>query len=983
MSSDIARLATRVAVLERQLARTTRTARMAYSSIEDGAIEVYDDSGTLRASVGVQLDGTVGIVAVNGSPPPATSAPQVEALLGGLAVTWNGRWQDDANTPLDFAGVQVHASSIGADFTPGVTTLVTTLTGNSGGTVTLGVEGYDPVWIRLMAVNTSLVTGPATDAVQGTPRQAVSDDLIPGIIGETQLAADAVSRAKLQIGAVGHSELAVGTGNLMPDPSFEGAFTDQLLAANPAWTLTEGNGTARALHVVGPASLYVTELPASPGDRFYLAIDHRADGWAGDSVRLFLRWRDATGAVLGYGTLAAIPTTGWARAAGQVQAPAGTAAAAVFLETHQATAGSADFDNAEIRTVIGAGMVLAESIGTLELAAEAVAAGKVAADTITGREVKALSLTSNELATNSVTAGKIAAGAVQTPHISVGAVTPEQIAVGQGTNLIPDPSFEGAASANTVVAGGAPWAFAPGNRTGVGIIVDCTADTATYFALPLVTAPILAAAQLWMGVDILASDDFTGQAAKILARWESANGTVLGYGVVETTAPEAGRWQRITGQVAAPQGTAQVVVCLEASAATSGWAVFDNAEAHTIFGRVVAGERAEVGPQGLRLYDETGEEAVSLVTGAPQYLTLRSDGAAVATIDTDGNAMFGDVAVAGDLTVDGEPVGALLDTAPRGIVARAHPGSTVSSTGTEMGYYELPFTVKEARLYRVRFRATANIDGSTDGEIRLYLRDGGTAKPTITSTLRETVILPPAATGRYQQVELEHVTSGTTLGTGLHRLLLSFDTSGGAAGQTLDLGLTTTGRTNVFYVEDVGPEQPLTGAYNTGGGTADEPVQQYTKTYTASWSGSYANRSGYNAYHGAKCFQGYYSSNNGIQAALIGFPATLATDLAGATIEKVLIYLYADHWYSASGGKAVIKAHSHTSRPAKFSSDSEAKTISWRRNQGQWVDITAVFDSTKWRGIALDPNSTASAYYGSFRGASQTYAPKLRVIYTK
>ncbi|MGX1268110.1 hypothetical protein [Streptomyces phaeoluteigriseus] len=42
-----------------------------------------------------------------------------------------------------------------------------------------------------------------------------------------------------------------------------------------------------------------------------------------------------------------------------------------------------------------------------------------------------------------------------------------------------------------------------------------------------------------------------------------------------------------------------------------------------------------------------------------------------------------------------------------------------------------------------------------------------------------------------------------------------------------------------------------------------------------------------------------------------------------------------------------------------------------------------MFDSTTWRGIALDPNSTSSTYYGSARGVGEAYPPQLRVTYTK
>jgi hypothetical protein len=545
---------------------------------------------------------------------------------------------------------------------------------------------------------------------------------------------------------------------------------------------------------------------------------------------------------------------------------------------------------------------------------------------------------------------------------------------------VPDPSFESAATANTIAAAGAPWSLAPGNRTGVGIRVDCDASTATYYTLPLTTVPVLPDSQLWLGVDILVSDDLAAQGVKILARWETTSGSVIGYGVAEAAAPLAGRWQRVTGQVTVPQGTTQAVLCLEVSAATAGWAVFDNAEAHTIFGRAAGGARAEVGPQGLKLYDDTGQEAVSLVTGAPQYLTLRTDSTAVATIDTQGNAGFADLHVAGDLTIGGDPVSTLLGDRARGIIAIDYQTGSVRTTGNEYGFVELAFEADPARMYRIIFDAIAN-PSTAGGELQLRLRDGGAAKPTITSPQIQ-LATHPLALSNSQRVRLELVRSGASFGAGLHRLLITFRNQYGPDGQYVDL-YGASNSPGVLYVEDTGVRVPETGGYNDGGGTASDPVRTYTKTYTAAWSATYAKRSGYNAYYGSRCVQGYYSSNNGIQAALIGFPAALGTDLAGATIVRAEVYLYAEHWYYAGGGKAVIKAHSHTSRPAKFSSDSEAKTVSWSRNQGRWIDITSVFDSVRWRGIALDPNTTDRTYYGIFRGAGQTYQPRLRITYTK
>ncbi|MGC9539974.1 hypothetical protein [Streptomyces sp. UG1] len=759
MANDLAKLAARIAALERRLAQQTRTSQLAYSSIEDGAVEVYDAGGSLRAVIGQQPDGTSGVTAVNGPRPPIPSAPQAEPVLGGLRITWDGAFADTDAAPLDLSRVQVHLLT-SADAEPDVRWPAATIEAASGASITIATNHYGALWVRLVAVNTSGTPSLPSTAVQTTARRAAAADVGNGVIQQ----------------------------------------------------------------------------------------------------------------------------------------------------------------------------------------------------------------------------GHIAVGAIATPHLAVGAVTPDQIAVGQGTNLIPDPGFEGAVIAAAIAAAGAPWSLARGNRTGIGVRVDCLADTPTYYTLPLATVPVLAGSQLHLAVDLLTSEDLDASGVKILARWENAAGTVLGYGVVETTAPVPGMWQRITGQVAAPQGTTQAVLALEASAATTGWAVFDNAEAHTLFGRVVGGARAELGPDGLRLFDENGDTAVALVTGAPQYLTLRSRGQAVATIDTAGNAGFADLAVAGELTVGGDPVTTLLEDRARGLVAVDYQAARHTAGTSELGFVELAFEAEPDRMYRIVFDAIAN-PSVAGGELQLRLRDGGIEKPTVTSAQLQ-LATHHLAIGNSKRVRLEYVRSSRRLGTGTHRLLITFKCQYGPVGQTVDLygGGSSLG---FFYVEDVGTHIPETGGYNDGGGTAPDPVRTYTRTYTASWSGSYARRSGYNAYYGNKCVQGYYSSNNGRQAALIGFPAALATDLSGAAIQKAEVYLYAEHWYYAAGGKAVIKAHSHTSRPAKFSSDSEAKTISWSRNQGKWVDITSVFDSTKWRGIALDPNTSNRTYYGIFRGAGQTYPPKLRVTYTK
>ncbi|MFH8466057.1 hypothetical protein [Streptomyces sp. NPDC017991] len=809
----------------------------------------------------------------------------------------------------------------------------------------------------------------------------------------------------MKLGAIGADQLALGAGNLAPDPSFESPQTAQLIAARPEWTLTTpGNNSPTALSVDSTStakdwrSLQLAYLKVLSGERHFLAFDSKVSAdFNGSAAKLFLRYDDADGKVVGYGVATAPVVLGgpWTRVQAQVQAPAGAVGASLRVEASQASSGRVWFDNVEARTVVAAGMVVAGSISAAELAVNSVTAEKIvalgitaekiAALAITADKIAALSVTADKLAANAVTATKILAGSIDATHIKAGSLTADRLALGTDGNLIADPSFENAVT-DARVAGSPYWSVVtPGNNTPRAVRVDATAAAAATRTLVLALAPAVPGQKMFLAVDYFASTNWAGRRISFYARWEDAAGGLLGYSTVTTGegAVVTGGWQRLQGvpDEAAPAGTVTARVTISTNESTAGTVAFDNAVCRVVMASGFAGARAELSPQGLLLYDDDGQEAVALVSGRPNYLTLATDGTPVATIDQSGNAGFQDLYVAGDFTIGGDSLTTILDARPRGIVAVDYQATSVTTTGTEMGFVELAFTAEKDRMYRVVLDCYAD-PSVAGGEVQIFLRDGGANAPLISSTQVQSAIYPMAGTGGWQRVRLEDVRHGTQWGEGTHRLLITFKNVSGPSGQTVRL-LGGTNYRGVFYIEDVGPIVLETGVYNTGGASTTPPPQKYVKTYSASWSGSYAARGSYNSYYGNKMMQGYYSSTNGMQASLVGFPAAMTSDLSGATISKAEIYLYFDHWYSNAGGKAVIKAHSHASRPGSFSSDSEATTISWAKNQGKWVDITSVFDSTKWRGIALDPNNSSSTYYGRARGYGETNPPKLRVTYTK
>ncbi|MFD9419246.1 hypothetical protein ACFWC9_31725 [Streptomyces goshikiensis] len=1118
MANHLTQIAARLADVERRLTGLTRTTSLAYSSVEAGAIEVYDEEGVLTGIVGVQVDGTTGVATVNGPPPPTPTAPQVVPVLGGLRIGWDGAFTDAAAAPLNLGRVQVHLL-LAADQQIDVRNPAATIEAASGATVTIAVSDYVPRHVRLVALSTAGIPGPVSAAVVAAARQAVGQDLLDGIVSEVKLAEKAVTDTKIAVGAVGTAALAdgsiladklakasvtgdkIGAGavtlnalggaladgitqhyvDALGDPA---AWTQVAIGAGAKWEHLAGVQDAPTGRTVGQAAGYVavrgtTLIPYDPDTLYRVSArirtvrpsDSGTDdmyvgvlGFGADGKTIVNRvgvnsvnsqyycaasrtslpagagWQVFTGYLRGRAATGATGTAGVCadpRAPGKVHdqvrfvvpylylnyesAPTGAASAtgvmhvdAVTVEvlktgivdssnlvagsvttgalaTDSVTAGKVAADTITGRELqassVSAGHVVAGAITTDKLAALTVTADKIAASSITADKVAALSITAEKLAANSVRASAIAAGAIEAIHIKTGSISADKIALGLDGNMVADSSFEGEVALKRVEV--PSWSIVtPGRDTAKALRVDCTAATATDRFHTLGVFAATPGTRVWMAADYQVSADWVGKRAQVYIRWEDAQGGTLGYSRVVSTAGAPGKgWLFMSGSAPepAPAQTATGRMRLAVDAATAGTVTFDNVVIRTVVSSGTPGGRAEISPEGVRLFDADGEESISLVTGKPQYLTITNDGTPVATINEYGHASFNDLSVAGQLTIKGERLETQLVDLARGVVAIHSTAQAVEAAmGTETGYIELPVRIEADRQYRIVVNAYLD-SSAASGEYILVLRDGGTGAPIVTSRQIQSIVVPTG--GGWQRVRLEHTCSGSSLGAGTHRLLSTFLWRQGAAGGTVSM-FGGAEFPAVMYVEDVGKAIASTGELNrgaaSGGGTdpSKPATQRYEKTYGASWSGTYTNRSGYSSYHGNQMLQGYYSSTNGVTASLVGFPSALTSDLAGAKIEKVMLFLYFEHWYFAAGGSAVLKTHGLTSRPGSFSSDGASMTVSWRRNEGKWVDVTGLFDASK-KGIALDPNSTSSTYYGRAHGVGQQYPPQLKVTYVK
>lgn len=178
--------------------------------------------------------------------------------------------------------------------------------------------------------------------------------------------------------------------------------------------------------------------------------------------------------------------------------------------------------------------------------------------------------------------------------------------------------------------------------------------------------------------------------------------------------------------------------------------------------------------------------------------------------------------------------------------------------------------------------------------------------------------------------------------------------------------------------------------------------KQYVKDFTVTWTRSYGGSGNYkgDSILGSRnrLYQGRYSNPDiqwngdwGIQKSMAGFDdAAIRSELSGAKIDRVQLYIENWHWWYWAGGRINLGSHNQSNPPGKFSETRYG--IAWanwsQRGGGKWVELPRSFGEElrdgKAKGFTLHKNSTDPYYYGYFYGAGQGgRTPKLRITYTK
>lgn len=385
----------------------------------------YDASGNPVLVVGAQEDGTFAVIAQNGSAPPAATDPTLVSGQMALTVHWSGGLVSTA--PADFSHVEVHMSQ-SSGFTPTSSTLQGIM--QTGGNYPLApLVAGDSYFVRLVSVNTSGISGPASGQAVGVPTGVSAGDIVDATITTAKLADAAVTSTKIADGAVGGDQIATSS----IDPT-KVAFTahdingvqTSLLSSSPSspnigdlwmdssngnqlyrwdgssWVSVQDTAIAAAQSAAdSKVKTFIqstTPTASGVGDLWYdSANDNRLKRWDGSS------WITVQ---LGTGAISSNAITAGLLASGAVDATA-LAAGAVT------------------ETAISAG-----AVGTNELAANAVTAGKIAAATITATQIAAGTITTSQIAAAAITASLLAADAVDASKIAAGAIIAGKIAAG-------------------------------------------------------------------------------------------------------------------------------------------------------------------------------------------------------------------------------------------------------------------------------------------------------------------------------------------------------------------------------------------------------------------------------------------------------------------------------------------------------------------------------------------------------------------------
>lgn len=463
---------------------------------------------------------------------------------------------------------------------------------------------------------------------------------------------------------------------------------------------------------------------------------------------------------------------------------------------------------------------------------------------------------------------------------------------------------------------------------------------------------------------------------------------------------------------------------ISANAVTASKLETDLILSTNIYAGQPTGRHAKMSPLGFQTFapDPDGGApfvATSLGTSSKDSLEIYNSGDLVASINDEGRGQFSTMSAADDIdvksypllgtTADYEPAvsgGALieghLDKAARGLVAYGVIPTDGQVLNSNAQVFTLPFMAYPGRSYRavmpsqlVTLGSGANNGRDTGFRMALATNNGsGGFNSRVTIAWGQLhgegeVTLPPIE--RTLRCNRGGTSSGGELNPGLNEISIWCNAS-----STATITIHNAGGGLPITVHDEGLDTPSTGAY-----VYTAPSTPVKQTYTSIWVGS-----SYRVYEGTGSaaspqpsdmvhgpVPGVTPVRNRLahvlftQGAVSGQTGTtLASAMSGASVQKIEVELYANHWYYGDGGYATIRPSNRTSLPSTGTpgSGTATRTSKWAKGTSRWVTLTGTLATNAIRSIVVGyPTSTALSEYGRFNAPGQSNPPRLRITYTK
>lgn len=358
------------------------------------------------------------IISTSSTPPPQSSTPSIISAVKGVRVYNDGKDYAGNTMPSDFAYYELHMAVNSSDtFIPSTATLYTTF-GTNDSVFIPGNDSYDPIYVRLVTVNTSGVKGPVSTGVHATPSRVVASDV--NIV---------------MPGSVAFSD----TGNLLPDGSFESSLVrtarSALFDAGYTYDSTAGlashgtyclklvstTATAKTAYLVKDGVFDndpLSEIMVSPISNVYIAAKVRNVSSNGTiTLRVRVRYNDGTFTTIDKTVASTDITTGdWQTVATVIDVPQNAVSIRLSIVANSVTTGTWYFDAIHVRNIISTLLIEDAAITRAKIGAMAVGSAQI--EEIDAALIKSGYIDANRIKVNSITSSMITAGAVGSEHLA-------------------------------------------------------------------------------------------------------------------------------------------------------------------------------------------------------------------------------------------------------------------------------------------------------------------------------------------------------------------------------------------------------------------------------------------------------------------------------------------------------------------------------------------------------------------------------------